>query len=422
MSGGAEQGTQARSFSVVTGALIIASVFGYGLMILAGRVLGPADNAIFLSFWGIFFGLGSAMSPVEQEVSRLSAEAEVAGRRTGPDALRVVAIALGVALPVGLLQFVPWVNDRLFHGHSWLAVVTLVGGLGYAVLYGVRGLLVGHRRINPYAGLTIAEPTTRIVVAAVLVIAGLGQILPIAVAVAVGTFVWIAFLVHAGKLVDRSGPGAGWGASARTILQLMAGAACTAAVVTGFPALVTLLAPGGDKAVVGAFLTALTLARFPLVALLPVQALAVPAVVRMTSTEDGRRKLHGWLVKGALGALVVGVVGSVLGALLGPWIVRLIYGDDFVVAGWAVAGLVFSSTLLAALQLLASVLIARARHGVVLRAWAATALVSAAALVWWPADTVTRAVVGLVAGPVVGAIVALVAVWGQAPEQSITER
>ncbi|MFE2757145.1 lipopolysaccharide biosynthesis protein [Actinosynnema sp. NPDC059335] len=395
----------------MTGALLVASVFGYGLMILCGRVLGPADYKVFLAFWGLIFGLGSAISPVEQEVSRLAAQAELDGRRTGPDALRTVGVAAVLVALFGLVLFIPPVNERLFDGHAELVAITVCGGLGYVVLYGVRGLLIGHRRIPAYAGITVVEPTVRVALAVLLVVVGLAGIVPLAVAVAAGVLAWVVFTPVTARLLDRRGPGAGWRPVTRTTLQLMAGSTLTATVVTGFPAMVSLLAPAGDPAVVGAFLSALTLARFPLVALLPVQALAVPAIVRLSATADGRRRLHGWLLKGVVGVVVVGVVGAAAGAAVGPWLVRLVYGQGFVVAGWAVAGLVFSSVLLAGVQLLAAVLLARGRAGAVLRTWAATAAPSLAVLAWWPADTVVSSVLGLVVGPAVGVLVGFVAVW-----------
>ncbi|MEV0677132.1 hypothetical protein AB0I60_11470 [Actinosynnema sp. NPDC050436] len=406
-----------RSLGKVTVALAVASVLGYGLLVLCGRVLGPADYRVFITFWGVAFGLGSAISPIEQEVSRLAAEAELAGRRSGADVPKVVAVAAGIVAVFGALLFIPGVNGQLFPDHGELAAVTLGAGLGYAVLYAVRGLLVGHGRITPYAGITAVEPTIRAVVAVALVVAGLAGITPLAVAVAAGTFAWLVFAPRAARLVDVRGAGRGWGPVARTTSALMAGSALTATVVTAFPAMVNLLAPGGDPAEVGSFLSALTLARFPLVLLLPVQAMAVPAVVRLVAAEDGRRRLAGWLVKGGVAALVVGAVGTVLGALLGPWLVRLVFGPAYVVAGWAVGGLVLSSVLLAAVQLLAAVLVAFARPGVVLRVWACTAVSTLAVLAWWPADAVTRAVVGLLLGSAIGAGVAFVAVWRQGRER-----
>ncbi|GAA3460374.1 hypothetical protein ACFFSW_19535 [Saccharothrix longispora] len=402
---------RARSLGPVTGALLVASVFGYGLMILCGRVLGPVDYKVFLAFWGLVFGLGSAISPVEQEVSRLAAQAEIEGGRTGPDAVRVVGVAAGLVLLFGLLLLIPPVNERLFPDHFELALVTLCGGLGYTVLFAVRGLLIGHNRVGPYSGLTMTEPTVRLVLAVLLVVLGLAQIVSLAVAVAAGTLAWLVVAAPASRLVDRRGAGRGWGPVSATVTQLMAGSALTATVVTGFPAMVSLLAPADDPAAVGAFLSALTLARFPLVALLPVQALAVPAIVRLSATGEGRGKLRGWLAKGLVAVAVLGALGAVAGAAAGPWVVRFVYGEGFVVAGWAVGALVLSSVLLAGVQMLAAVLVARGRAGAVLRTWAATAAPSLAALAWWPADTITRSVIGLLVGAAVGVLVAFVAVW-----------
>ncbi|MDQ2583199.1 lipopolysaccharide biosynthesis protein [Saccharothrix yanglingensis] len=395
-----------RSLGVVGIAVLIAAGLGYPILIIAGRVLSPADSAVFLTFWGLVFGVGSTLSPVEQEVSRLAAVAHVAGGRAGAAAGRTVVVAAAAVGVFGLCTLLPPVSGRLFGEHAGLAVVSLVGSLGFALLFGTRGLLVGSHRHKPYGALVVAEALIRLVLFGGAALLGMNGLVPLAVAVAAGSFAFLPFGRLSSSLYDRGHGAEPWGRVARRILVLMLGAALTASVLTGYPAIVKLFAAPGDAEVLGGLFFALTVARLPLLLLSPVQAMAVPTVVRLSRDEAGRRRLRGLLVKGSAGAFAVALAGAGVGWLLGPWAVRLLFGSQYVVAGWAVAGLVWSSVLVGAVMLLAGVLVARTRGDLVLVLWAVVAGLSVVVLLAWPGGIVARAVAGLVIAPTVGAALA----------------
>lgn len=388
--------------------LLVASVTGYGLLVLCGRTLGPETYTTFLSFWAVIFGLGSALSPIEQEVSRQSAEADAVGGHTGGDAVKVVCVGATTAAAVGSLQLLPAVSSRLYEDHAELAVITIVGGVSYALLAGTRGVLLGHQRVGNYAALIILESGARLLLAATLVLVGLADVMMLAIAVLVGTLAWLLFLPSVGHVLHLRGPGLGWVWSFRRTAQLMASSALAATLVTGFPAMINLLTPVEDPKAVGGFLSALTLARLPLIALLPLQTLAVPAVVRLSRTAEGRHRLSAWMPKGLIGMGVLGAVGALMGAWLGPPVVTLIFGPEYLIDSRHFAWLIFSSTSIAAMQLLTAILVARGRATHVLATWAVAATVSVAALVWWNGDSITRATVALNLAPIIGISVA----WG----------
>lgn len=396
-----------RSAGKVGIAILVGSVLGYAVTVGVGRLLSPAEYATFITFWGVIFGLGSALSPLEQEVGRLSAVAALKEAKPGLDVVRSAVVGGAVVAAVGLVLLIPGLNERMFAGHYELALVILAGAMGFAVQFAVRGLLVGQHEVGRYSGLIIVEAGIRPLLIGVLAIVGLAQMVPLAIAVGVGSFAWLVFAAKAAGMVDRTQPGEPWGPVVRRMLVLMLGAGLTASVITGYPALVKLLAPTGDEAKIGALFAALTIARVPLLMFAAVQALAVPMVVRLSSSADGLRKLRKTVSLGTVGALVLAAVGALIGLLIGPWLVRLLYGAKYIVDGWPVAGLVWSSVLLAAVQLLAAVLVARKQGTIVLAVWAVVALVSAVVLLTWPGDTVTRATMGLVIGPTAGLVVAV---------------
>lgn len=399
--------TAGRSLGTVGLAVLLAAGLGYPVLIIAGRVLSEADAAVFLTFWGIVFGVGSTLSPVEQEVSRLAAVADVAGRRANATVLRTVVVAMVAVALFGLVVALPPVSGKLFGDHAVIALVALASGLGFAVQFGTRGALIGFHEVKSFGGLVVTEAAARIVLLGLFVVLGLTGVLPLALAVAAGSFAFLPFGVRALKHLDLGGDAEPWGVVARRILVLMLSAGLTASVLTGYPAIVKLVAsPGEENALAGLFF-ALTVARLPLLLLSPVQAMAVPTVVRLSQDESKHRVLRAALVKGSAAAFGLAALGSAGGWLLGPWAVRLLFGPAYDVAGWVVAGLVWSSVLLGAVMLLAGVLVARAQGTKVLVLWTVVAALSVLVLLVAPGDTVLRAVLGLVVAPTAGAFVAI---------------
>ncbi|WP_156893281.1 lipopolysaccharide biosynthesis protein [Actinokineospora enzanensis] len=397
-----------RSVSRITIAIIAAAVLSYAVIIVTGRLLTKADYAVFMTFWGLLFGLGSAMSPLEQELSRQAAHARLRGTKVGADGVTALLVGLGAVGLVALVPLIPVVNDRLFPNFYWLAAVVLVGGLGFAVQFAVRGMLVGSDQVNPYAGVLLVEAGIRPLLILALALAALDGQITLAIAVAFGSFAWLVFVRPARAHLDPALPGDPPRLVVRRMLMLFASAACIATVVTGYPAVIGVLAPGGDPERMAEFLAALAVSRVPLVLFSAVQALAVPVVVRLSQTTDGQRRLRRLLALGSAGAVTLAGVGALIGWLIGPWVVALLFGSTYVVPDWVVAGLVWSAVLLAAVQLLASVLLARVRPGRVLAVWGTAAVCTALALVLWPGDTVAKATFGMVVGPTLGLIVGMV--------------
>jgi O-antigen/teichoic acid export membrane protein len=393
--------------------LLVSMALGYVLTVACARLLQPADYAVFITFWGLVMGLGSTLSPLEQELSRQSAVAALTGGRAGKPALRAIGVGIAAVVAFSLVILLPPVNERLFGGHWALALLVLAGGVAFACQFGVRGLLIGQHQVKQFAGLVIAEPAVRAVLLGVVVVTAMSGLWTLSTAVAAGSFAWLLFARPARRLVDVDLDGESWSVITRRMLVLLLGAALTACVITGYPALVGLLAPGGDKAKTGGLFAALVVARIPLTLIGPVQSLAVPFVVRLSATEAGQHRLRRVLALGTVGALALAAVGALVGDLVGPWAVALLNGSKYHVEGWAVAGLVWSSVLLVPMQLLTAVLVARTQANRVLVTWAVVTVTAAAILLFGPGDTVLRAVLALAAAPVAGLVVVLAFVLGR---------
>jgi O-antigen/teichoic acid export membrane protein len=410
-----------RTAGKLGGSLIIAIILGYVLTVACARLLPPDQYATFLTFWGLLMGLGSALSPLEQELSRQSATAALTGGLAGRGAVRAVVVSAAAAAAFGLALLIPSVSDRLFRGSWELALIVVAGGIAFACQFGVRGLLIGQHQVKHFAGLVVAEPAIRALGLGLLVVATAYNLVSLALAVAAGSFAWLLFVRQGWRMLDVRAEGDGWGVTARRMLMLLLGAALTASVITGYPAMVSLLSPGGDRDQLAAVFAALVIARLPLTLIGPVQSLAVPFVVRLSASARGRHRLRRLLLLGTFAAWALAALGALVGALIGPWAVRFIYGADYQVAGWAVAGLVWSSVLLVPMQLLTAVLVAWAQAHRVLITWAVVAVTAAALLLAVPGDTVVRAVVGLAAAPMAGLAVVLAFVLAHSSKEATSD-
>jgi O-antigen/teichoic acid export membrane protein len=412
VDGDASPGGARRSRASTVGGLgvtvVATSAMGYVLLLLAGKHLSAVENAVFLGFWGLLMGVGSALSPVEQELSRQTAVAAARGHRPDSSVARTFAVTQTVAIVVAAVLAVPAVHARLFDQHRELALVAGCGIVAFPALYAMRGLFIGAGQSGRYSAILLAEAAARLVLFVGFVVAGVGGLTWLAVAVAVGSCAWLPFTFRARGLVEPSPSSEPWGALWRRMLGLMVSAALTASVLTGYPAVVKLVAPRGSEDVLGGLFLAVSLLRSPLLLVLaPIQTLAVPTVVRVLHQPDGARRLKRFAAAGAGGTLVLGLVAGVGAYVAGPWVFHLLYKDKFTVSAWTMAGLGWSGIALAATMLTVAVLVARKQTGRVVTVWAVVAGLSLLLLLLSPGGIMFRAVLGATVAPTIGLAVAL---------------
>jgi O-antigen/teichoic acid export membrane protein len=393
-------------------ATAIGSLAGYALLALVGRALGPASFGLFVAFWGVLFGVGSSLSTIEQETARRAARTT---REDGPPTGAVTTAAAAIAGLAAAATLLPPLAQRLYgQADSRIGLVVFVAAFGFAAQFAVRGLLIGSGATRSYAWLLVAEAAVRLVV--LLALLGLLDLdLQLAaVAVAVGSFAWLGWASRAREVLPGRGlTGAVWRAATARAGSLMLGAALTASVITGFPTLVTALTDGAPGAAGGAIFAAITVSRVPLLLFSPVQAVAVPFVVRAHSSPgpDGTTALRRMLVLGTAGFLALGAMAAVVAWAIGPWAVRLVYGDAYDVPAPAIALLVLSACLLAWVQLLSAALIALAAHRGMLLMWAVAVAATVAWLVVSPFDVVATTAVGSLIGPLGALLCAAPMLW-----------
>jgi O-antigen/teichoic acid export membrane protein len=394
-------------------ATAIGSLAGYALLALVGRALGPAEFGLFVAFWGVLFGLGSSLSTIEQETARRAAS-DVADE-AGPPTSAVTTAAAAIAGLAAATTLLPPVAERLYgQADSWIGLVVVIAALGFAAQFAVRGLLVGSGAVRSYSWLLVAEAALRLVVLlAFLALLDL-DLQTAAIAVAAGSFAWLGWTARSHEVLPgrRLSRTTWWPAAARAG-SLMAGAALTASIITGFPTLVTALTDEAPGAAGGAVFAAITVSRVPLLLFSPVQAVAVPYVVRAhgRASAEGPSALRRMLLLGTVAFVALGAVAAAVAWVAGPWVVRLVYGDAYEVPAPAIALLVLSACLLAWVQLLSAALIALSAHRGMLVTWAVAVAATVAWLVLSPLDVVATTAVGSLVGPVAALFCAIPMLW-----------
>lgn len=388
-------------------ASLVAAAAGYLVLLVAARVLTPAQNADFLAFWALLFFFFGVLGGLQNETTRavhvaLAAPGGAPGR--GPRVLRA-GLLVGTALALALLVTAPLWGGAVLGSRPWpLVVVVAVSVVAFAGHAAVAGALAGSGAWSAYARLVGTESVVRLGLTGVAAAVGLGTA-GMAAGAGFAAATWLGFsavpAVRAARALQVGVPGR---AFAGATAQAMAGAAASAALVVGFPVLLRLTTPADVYELAAPLLMAVQLTRAPL--LIPLNAYQGVAITHFLAHRDrGARPL----LQVAAVVLGVGAVGAGAAALVGPWLMATVLGPDYRVAGGVLAALTASACALALLTLTGAALLALGRHRAYAAGWLVATAVSAAVLLA-PWSIEVRAVVSLAAGPLVGVLVHAVAV------------
>jgi len=363
----------------VAAGFLVAGVFTYCFLTLAGRVLGPVDFAPVSTLWALVFIVGPGLFlPFQQELGRVLAKEPAA--RSGGVVLRrssgLSAVVAGLAMVAGLLAS-PWLTDELFDGRWSLFWCFEVAVVSYAVSFLARGVFSGLGDFPSFGRLVAVESVSRFAIAGVLVLVGIRSPGAFGTAIAVAPLLSTMVLTRLGRRLELA-PGSdvgrrellrafGWLVMASLLGQALANAA---------PIAVQLLAPENDGAA-GRFLSALVIARVAIYLFQAAQATIVPNLALLSAqgrVEDVRLALRR-MVGICLALTVVGTAGAYL---LGPPVVRLLFGPGFDISSATMAILTAASTVYVLAAAVSSAAIATLRHRLSAVAWLAGCVTFAA--------------------------------------------
>ncbi|CAN5127642.1 hypothetical protein BH18ACT10_BH18ACT10_00100 [soil metagenome] len=312
---------------------------------------GPAGYAPVALLWNATFLVVQVLwVAATQTLGRHVAEREARNEDWSPvvsSVMRWQGGLLVLFLLVALLLS-PLLTTWVFED-PWLTVAFVAAVALYAPEYFRRGTFNGHRQSTRMGAQILAEASSRVVIAAGLLFAGLGVAGP-ALAIMLAPIIGV-LAVRPARVPkpSRQGEPFSAGKALRFAAPVLACMACAQTLASGGVILVGLL--GGTGAQVGLFGAALIFTRIPQYVLSPVIGALLPHASRALSL-GGQRSLDRFVIR-AVG--VVGVAGIVMvgGAwTLGEWGLKLFGGSRFE----AEAGLLAALAALAAFYLLTDTL------------------------------------------------------------------
>lgn len=388
-------------------ATLLSALCGYAVLYLAARDLDPAGFSVFGVFWGAFGLVNGAANGLLQETTREVRFARDAGTHpastphTRP--LRVAGLT-GLAAAGVVAASSPLWSGHVFVEARWLSVVLLCFGLAnFAIHATLLGMLAGANRWTQYGALMVTDASVRVAVATATFVVGWGLVGFLWATVA-GALAWLLLLAAspATRSAARLLTPVSTAGFLRGAAHSITAAGASAILVMGFPVL--LQATYGELgAAGGVVILAVTVTRAPL--LVPLTAMQGNLIAHFVD-QRGRRLAALRTPAAAVAAL--GAVGAVAAGLLGPWLLRTVFGADYRADGLLLAGLTTAATAIALLTLTGAATVAAALHRAYALGWVG-ATVASTLLLLLPLDLPTRTVVALLCGPLVGITVHLAA-------------
>lgn len=383
--------------STVAAASLWSAAVTYVVSILAARTLSQAENTVLLTFLAVLFAIYGVLSGVALETTRSVAAASRDDHAPGP-VLWKVAAAVAACSAVVVLALIPFWRDRVLHGRDdVLVAVLVVAVLGYSVHSVVTGATSGRTWWTATTFVIGGEATLRLL-ATVAVVAVSATVAGVGVASAAGAFAWVFLVARPGRVRDAlflrtDAPAA---TLARRIGLALVAQGASAVLVVGFPILLAASTDRAEYAAAAPLLLAISLTRAPV--LLPLNALQGVAVSHLVRAGSGLARLLLQLL-----ALVVAVaaVAAVAAWLIGPWVLRLLFGAGYDVDGTVLALLTLAAGGTAVLTLTGACAQALAAYGWYVAGWV-VAVVASVALLQTSGSMEARTCLALGVAPLVG--------------------
>jgi O-antigen/teichoic acid export membrane protein len=300
----------------------------------------------------------------------------------------------------------PWWRRSL--DADWSLLVTIAcGGLSLAVLIMVLGVLAAQERWRTAAALMLADAVVRLL-ATTLVTSINASLFWYSVAIVSGSLVWIPVVWSLRRtsfetLMHRE---------PRLLVRAVAAVASTAGaslLIAGLPWLYAVTSGDAEKLGAG-ILAGLVLFRSPVLVLAHGFR---PVVLRELVTPGADRVRH--VRRAFIGYAMAAFVATAGASMLGPDVLRLTFGEDFVVTSIEAACLAVSAVLLALAAHLTVALVAIDLHRRGTEGWLVAVVATLAVLVL-PIAGQERLLWAALAGPS-AAIVYLSAAWARAVQR-----
>jgi len=349
---------------------LIGAVGAYIFQAYGGRQLGTEAFAPVAQLWTVFFIIATVLLvPVEQYITR-----EVAGGRKAIPGDLVPAMsvaAIGAVIGGG---FVFFTADRLFGGNLQYVTQIVLLMIGYGLLFVAKGIYAGRRQFANVGWVLIVETVVRLI-AGVVAIQLVASAESLGWAMVLGGF---AVLGMGWWRHDQGDPRAPAAPPTRFLGGYVGGTASAQVLLGAAPVAVALL--GGDEAIQSIVFATFTLFRAPLTLIFSLQGRFLPYLVGIADAGD-RRGLAQIARLVVIGGVVLAGLGALVGWLVGPDVVSLLFKPEFApsatVAALTAAGVMAAATA----QIAGQVLVAEGRTSRLSVAWVAGLVAAVLALV-----------------------------------------
>lgn len=384
---------------IVAGSLV-AGIGAYAYQLLGGRTLGAeafAPVSVLLTIHFLTFIV--VLVPIEQlVVRRLTLDRSRSGLPSR--AYWLVGLTVLAATLFAFFGVDEYLNgDRRFIGFAAISIVA------HFVFASARGHLAGWRRFRAYGTTSAGASLFRLAIAVAITL-----IHPSASGFAVGLILGPAIVMlwrpFRAVTVDRAEiePEARATLDERGLLTgLVLSAAASQTLLLAGPIVVGLL--GGSAVQISVAFAAFTLGRAPLTFGYNLLARVLPPFTEMAA-RGYRDELRAWARGMAWASLTLAAVAALLGWYLGPWVVGVAFGADFVPSRLAAAAISFGVVFAGGGLFVGQILVARGEPARLAIAWVG-GLMAAVGSIWLSEglDAVARVSIAFS----IGEIVALVA-------------
>ncbi len=309
---------------------MVNGIATYAFLVVARRALGDAAYGGLAVLWGLVYILGPGLfQPLEQEIARATANRASRNEGSAPVLRQATRIGLVQLLLVEAAVVAAWplgLDGLLDHKISLLVALML----SLACFMGaecVRGVLSGRHEFNRYRSYFAAEGSTRFLLAAALAIVGVEAVGAYATAIAVAFAVAAVVAIWSLRPFVNPGPPAPLSEVTPALGWLLVASLSEAFLLNVGPVALEIIGKDLGEEVPGVFLNGLIISRVPLFFFQAVRAALLPNLASLASDDDlnGFRNLQLRLVAAVVGVAALTVVVM---ALVGPWLVNFLFGDE----------------------------------------------------------------------------------------------
>ncbi|MBD7957227.1 hypothetical protein H9651_06225 [Microbacterium sp. Sa4CUA7] len=387
----------------------IAGVLGYVIQLTAGILLVDAQQYVaFAAYWSLLYLLVSAMSGVQQEVTRASAPrrsagaSDAAGTVLGRYSMPLIGALLLVVLAITVAQILTVGPSR----GMVTGAALLVGSLGYLAVAILSGVVYGLHLWAAAALLTLVDAVLRAaLVVGALLLGAPSAVLEVLVSVPFVLAAGLVWLLYRGRVSGRLVIDVDTPRLLRNTTHTVVAATAMGLMITGLPLLLQVAFSTEPASVTAALIFTITVTRAPIV--VPLQALQSYLVARL---RDG-----GGLVPRRLAALLAAALGAtgvlaLAGGVIGPPVIAVITSGRFEVTPYLVSAVVAGAALVGLLTVTGAALLSAGRHAAYSVGWIASAVLTVVFLLL-PGRYEERLVMAMIIAPLAGVTWHCLVLW-----------